>query len=857
MTELTNLVEATVRGGLAEVSGEPGIGKTRLLAEFARRCAAGGVAVLRGRATEFEREMPYRPFEEALGPLGGGDRLVLAREVRARLAVAAPVALVLDDLHWADPGSAELLAYLIRRPPATGPVLLVCAYRDRQADARLLAALAEAGPAAVPHTRVRLGPLHLAEAERLIGDLPGLHALYAESGGNPLYLEALAAHRGGERQSDLNGLLLGELALLSPQDLLTAQSAAVLGDEFTPDDVAMILSEAGTGPLGRLAARDLIRPAGNGRFRFRHPLLRRLVYERADPAWRMSAHRVAARELARLNVPVREIAHHVARTASRHEPSDLAVLMEASAEAVMLAPAAAVEWLTAALPLVGDLTDPASVRLRVLLARALTFDGRLEDARAAMHELLPHLPVGSRSEVVAACAVVERLLGRYQESASLLAAEVAKGGQGAWLHRELATLRLQMGDVGGALAEVAVAIEAAATPEEEAAGHSLLAFAAGYEGRPQPTGQAIDEARTLVDGLTDTAAMRELTCLSRLAWAELFMERHADAERHARRALTLARPLGRSGILADVLTAAAQICGRTGRLAEAIAFGEEAEDVAHHSGSPTLLALIRAIYAESLAHVDLPRATHLATRAAASVAGVEGWWSASTVCLSAQVMLLAGEPDRARWMLLGIGGGVGMPHCQPGYRPMWLEALTQAALGCDEVAWAGAAARDALAAAEQLGLPAQRAFALRAQSCVRAAEGDQATAETLAEQAVALFTESGMRPHAARTLIMTAACRSDTHRALATAKGIAQEIGATVMAEEAEREQRRLAAKGPRRGELLTKRERQIAELAKTGMTSKEIATKLMLSSRTVDDHLAHVYRKLGVSSRTALANVL
>ncbi len=89
------------------------------------------------------------------------------------------------------------------------------------------------------------------------------------------------------------------------------------------------------------------------------------------------------------------------------------------------------------------------------------------------------------------------------------------------------------------------------------------------------------------------------------------------------------------------------------------------------------------------------------------------------------------------------------------------------------------------------------------------------------------------------------------------AKALAAEVGSGVLAEEAEREQRRLAARGPRKGDVLTKRERQIAELAKTGLTSKEIAARLMLSSRTVDDHLAHVYRKLGVSTRTALANVL
>jgi DNA-binding CsgD family transcriptional regulator len=290
-----------------------------------------------------------------------------------------------------------------------------------------------------------------------------------------------------------------------------------------------------------------------------------------------------------------------------------------------------------------------------------------------------------------------------------------------------------------------------------------------------------------------------------------------------------------------------------------MAFGEEAEDVAHQSGSPSLLALFQAIHAETLSYVDLTRAVRLASRAADAVTGT-GWWSATTLCLAAQVLLVGGQPDRARWMLLGVGGGVGLPQCQPGYRPMWLETLTQATLACDDLAWARAAANASLAASDALGLPAQRAFALRAQASVLIAEGQPAAGAVLADQAIALFEEVGMRPQMVRTLIMTAGARApeEALKAVATARAIALACGSAVQAEEAERERRRLAARGRRGdGELLTPRERQIAELAMTGMTSKEIAKQLMLSSRTVDDHLAKIYRKLGVNSRTALAQAL
>ncbi|MBO3748270.1 AAA family ATPase [Streptosporangiaceae bacterium NEAU-GS5] len=862
VAELSTLSGALGTGGVIEVVGEPGIGKTRLLTQFAAAAGERGHTVLRGRATEFEHEMPYAVFTEALGEEPAGDRLTLVRTIRAQLMERAPLALILDDLHWADPASVELLAHLIRRPMKQG-VLLVCAYRSRQAGPRLLGALAEAGPAAVPADRLELGPLTFDEAESLVGPRPGLRSLHEKSGGNPLYLEALAA-RASEghdrvRGDSLAGLLLGEVALLAAAELLAAQAAAVLGDQFTPSDVATVVGGDCSHELDALAVRDLLRSMGDGRLMFRHPLLRQLIYERSDPAWRMSAHRTVARELIRLGAPTREVAHHISRTANRHEPEDVKILVEAAKEALPTAPAAAAEWLIAALPLLGDPHDFESVGVRVLLTKALIHDGRLEEARRLMHELIPHMPPGTRAEVVAACAAVERLLSRYPESISLLTSELASGGHSAWLHRELATLRLQTGDVPGALAETAEAIAAAETPEDEAAAHALLAFSAAYEGQPEATAQAIAESAGCSDGLSDASAARDLTCLTRLAWAELFMEKHADAERHVRRALRLARPLGRSGLLADALTCAAQLCCRTGRLAEAFSFGEEAEDVAHQSGSPSLLALFQAIHAETLSYLDLPQAVRQASRAADAVEG-SGWWAATTLCLAAQVLVVGGEPDRARWMLLGVGGGVGLPGIQPGYRPMWLETLAQATLACDDLAWARAAANASLGAADALGLPAQRAFALRAQASVLAAEEQPVSASVLADQAIALFQETGMRLQTARTLIMSASARlpEDGLKAVATARAIAVDCGATVLTDDAERERKRLAARGRRKGgEVLTPRERQIAELAMTGMSSKEIAKRLMLSSRTVDDHLAKVYRKLGVNSRAAIAQAL
>ena len=106
------------RRGVIQLTGEPGIGKTCLLDELRARSAHR--TVLRGAATEFEAEIPFTPFADAswFDVAGGdlpGERYRLHRAVGTRLermADGRPVLLVVDDAHWADPASVELLAHL-------------------------------------------------------------------------------------------------------------------------------------------------------------------------------------------------------------------------------------------------------------------------------------------------------------------------------------------------------------------------------------------------------------------------------------------------------------------------------------------------------------------------------------------------------------------------------------------------------------------------------------------------------------------------------------------------------------------------------------------------------------------------
>src|SRR5215471_7782610 len=221
------------RPGAIEVAGEPGIGKTRLLRELAARAGARGHLVLSGAASEFERDLPFSVFVDALdeyvaglepgrlatldeavqaelahvfpslSALAGGhevapqhERYRSHRAVRAlleHLAQTRPLFLVLDDFHWADSASAELLGALLRRQPAAA-VLTAVARRPRQTPERLAITLERAHRAAAV-TRVDLGALTLDEARQLLGerfDMARAALLHQESGGNPFYLEQLA-----------------------------------------------------------------------------------------------------------------------------------------------------------------------------------------------------------------------------------------------------------------------------------------------------------------------------------------------------------------------------------------------------------------------------------------------------------------------------------------------------------------------------------------------------------------------------------------------------------------------------------------------------------------------------------------
>jgi DNA-binding SARP family transcriptional activator len=299
---------------LVLVGGEPGVGKTRLMAELCARAQSSGATIRYGRCFE-EAIAPYQPFVEALGdawphyaPLAGdeapGARWRLFESVDALLRGGAPTVLALDDLHWADKGSLLLLAHLVRidRPAA---LLVVGTYRESELSrthplATTLADLRREGL----YERVALAGLERDDVATLVqawlgsGELAA--ALYNETAGNPFFLEEVVRHlreAGADAgiPESVREVLGRRLSRLGDGVNRALHAAAVVGRDFDLALLERLDALAGVDVLDALeeaAAAQLVREDGArpGRYGFAHPLVRETVYEELSLTRRVRLH---------------------------------------------------------------------------------------------------------------------------------------------------------------------------------------------------------------------------------------------------------------------------------------------------------------------------------------------------------------------------------------------------------------------------------------------------------------------------------------------------------------------------------------------------------------------------------------
>ena len=950
MSSLDQILAELDRGRSAalQLVGEPGIGKTRLLAELAVRADARGQLVLSGSASELERDLPFSVFVDALDEyVRGLERSRLAaldddvrtelahvfpslsglaterevalqheryrshravRELLEQLASTQPLVLVLDDLHWADSASIELLGALLRRPPAA-PVLIALALRPRQMPERLPAALERAHRAAAL-TRIELAALTPVQAREFLGEaVDGADAtvLYEESGGNPFYLEQLARsleRPGGPARvvpetslaaigvpSAVAAALTEELALLSDDTRLVLEGAAVAGDPFEPElaaAAALVPEASAMEAVDELLELDLVRNTDvPRRFRFRHPLVRRAVYEATAAGWRLGAHERCAEALAARGATAAARAHHVERSAREGDHAAVALLREAGEAAARLAPASAARWFAGALRLLPQ-TASAQERVELLLARgeALTATGHFADSHSALLEglaIVPDESIALRARLTRACASVELLLGHLEQAHARLASGLEAlpepvSPEAVALMIELAlnafyrTEYEAMQDWAGRAASAARLL---GDPPLTAAAVAMLALADSTTGAAEQVEADRSEAAALVASLSDDELALRLDAAASLAGAELYLDRYAEADAHAERALTLGGATGQG----EVFLVLYQILGRAwyvrGKLAEAGELLDGAIEAARLLGNTHALAwnlFNRSAVALAVGDVELALATAQESVDLSRELD-EGFVSAWAAVRLAAVLLQTGQPKQALELLLGSAGGEELTFIPGSSRAYCLELLTRCWLALDRRTEAERAAACAEAFASAVRLPLPAAWADRAMAAVALHASDPARAAERALASAAAADEVGAPIEAAlsRTLAGRALAQAgEVDRAATELQRAAREFeahGALRYRNEAERELRKLGHRihrRTRRGpddatglESLTARELEIARLVVDRKTNPEIAAELFLSQKTVETHLRNIFRKIDVSSRVALAQAV
>jgi len=932
------------RPGALALIGEPGIGKTRLLREFAARAEGRGHLVLNGAAAELERDLPFSVFVDALDEylagldpkrlaglddqvqaelahvfpslwaLAGGrpvapqeERYLSHRAVRVlleHLAQSRPLVLTLDDFHWADSGSLELLGALLRRPPGA-PVLLGFALRPRQTPGRLGAALERAHRAAALN-RIELGALTPDQARELLRGSVGeasTAALYQASGGNPFYLEQLARslERAGRATSAPGILLTGievppgvvaslgeELALLSDHGRRVLEGAAVAGDPFESELAA---AAAGTSDdammdaLDELVRLDLVRPTDvPRRFQFRHPLVRRAVYETAPPGWRLRAHERCAEALAARGASVSARAHHVERSASQGDLGAVAVLRGAGEATLRLAPESAAEWFGGALRLLPQ-TAPVQDRIELLLARAgaLAAAGRFADSYQVVLEavaIVPGEPSALQTSVARVCAGVERFLGRYEQAHMRLVRALRNLPEPVSVESVKLLVELTLNEFYGSRYEAMNAWAARAVSAANgladaglmALATAMLALADAMTGPTDSARSHRDEAAALVDQLSDDELSIHPEAMSWLGVAELYLDLYADADVHASRAQLLSRETGRGDPLFRFYPVLPRIWYVRGKLTEAATLADGAIEAGRLIGTPPALAgnlFNRSVVAVAAGDLDVALAT--AEEAIELTRDLdEGFVTAWAAVRLASVLLETGQPLEAVELLLGRAGGEQLRLIPGSWRAYCLELLTRGWLALDRCTEAEHAAAGAEAVALAMSLPLAGAWADRAAAAVALHAGDSARAAECALASATAADQAGAPIEAAlsRTLAGRALARAgDRDQAIVELKRAVTALdacGALHYRGSAERELGRLGHRPHRRTrsgrtnrlgiESLTGRELQVARLVVDRKTNPEIASELFLSQKTVETHLSNIFNKMGVATRVALA---
>jgi DNA-binding CsgD family transcriptional regulator len=893
------------------IEGEPGIGKSRLLGELAADAQARGFTLFAGSAHELG-SLPFGLFREmarantadhgsqamrasldstAGGRAGGSDETFVVIEailewVEHRCA-STPVALVMEDLHWADAATLTAIGALARHMHDR-PLLIVGTLRSLprpQEIDRLRDNLAMAGGRTLrlaglcPRATVEL-------LERALDATPGqrLRRLVDAATGNPLFIlellnalrqqGALCAEDGQVDASvdtfpaDLGQMLLLRYSFLPESTLDLLRIMAVVGTSCRASELTAISQREAADLLAvlRPALTTGLLDGSSDRLTFRHDMFRQALYDDVPVALRRTLHRDIGQALEVADAPASRVAEHLA-IAGESDPHALSCYWRAARECARQSTPLAVHWYERALSVQSD-QDPLRPALITELAPLLVLSGRMSEAASLAAPAL-HLSTKQSARVRLGTVLGHALVrqGRWREAGDQIA--VAAEGCADPRDRDIALgpmtfLRLVTGQVTDAVAQAERSLAAAtglANPVTEATALMTLtlgASAAGALDRARELGgrgvavtssvttpfagflitdvclgitqtdaDHLTEARdTLRQGLTRTTRAGTATVLpyyqANLAVVELHAAAWDDARTEAAGCLALAKDTATRWNL-HAIAILARIAIGNDELDAAEDLLTAADNELRVSGP--VMGADWVLWAKSL----LLEARQRTAEAAAMAA--QAWdvlpelrflhtnWMAPPDIV--RLALAAGDTRRARQVTEET-------ECAAGR--FGTNSATGAAWRCRALLTGDpSAALQAVEACRNAPRPVEYALACGQAAVMLADAGATSDARTHFHEAIGVLDERGIG--------------RDLRRITAAMRGRGVHRGT--------RDRHRRATTG---WPSLTETERSVARLVSEGLTNAQTAERMFVSRYTVETHLKHIFTKLDLTSRAALA---
>jgi DNA-binding CsgD family transcriptional regulator len=894
-------------GQMVCLTGEPGIGKSRLARELSGQARGRGAAAVTGRGVPAGVSTPYRPLTEALqqalrdrqlpagadlspwlpalaaivpalaGPGRAGPPAAVVGEPSAairgeavvrllqRLSQPGGLVIVLEDLHWADPDTLAVTEYLADNIAAE-PVLCLVTSRDEPPSAGLEMIARLHGRRAAAQLRLRrlTGEQVTAMVRSCLPDAGDdvVALVQRTADGVPFLVEEVLAAPGVP--ASFRDTVRSRLARFGEAERAVLEAAVVLGRHF---DWRLLAGVSGqpTETVSQALARgveQLLLTAGEGEFRFRHALTREAAAGMLLPPRRAA---LAAAALAAV-----EAAHPDLAGTWRDAAADLAVqagdtgragtLLIASGSAALDrgALATAVDTLRRAAAMLG----PGEQRARAegALVEALALAGRVDEAMAAGSGLLAGLGTGDASAVArarvhlrlahaAADATRWAAAGEHLAAASRLLAvspDPALRAQVTVLEAEVA---LAGGDLEGAQRLALAALDSGgAAPEVRC--HGLEIVGRSERMRGLAAAQAAFERALAIADAAGLPIWR-LRALHELGTIELLHHAGTGRLTEARRTAAELGALSTAAVLDLQLAAAGH------SLFELDQAGRHARDslaISERLGLPQVRAKALVFLAENAAlRGNRDQAEHfipLALTAAPGDSAVEAFcWGAR-----GELAVLADDSGAAR-AAFGRAAAIvrGCPGAEPAFfRGLWPVLL--AAAGDDRAA-------GEIAELRRSGITiafAHRGLLAWAEAILAGRAGDAGRAAALAAAAEDALARYPVWTDLARRYAAEAALADGWGEPRRWLRAARDSFASRGMDRLARRCDRLLGRPAPGRWEQLgvTAREADVLRLVAEGLPNKEIAGRLYLSPRTVEKHVESLLRKLGARSRAQLAAI-